>query len=90
MVFGITVARIPDALSLFGEGPSRVLVSINSENVNELLSRAESANIPTTRLGLVGGDRFIVKDLIDVPKETIDLAFLTQLPNALGVGTVSA
>ena len=88
--FGITVARIPDALSFFGEGPSRVLVSINSENVNELLSRAESANIPTTRLGLVGGDRFIVKDLIDVPKETIDLAFSTKLPNVLGAGTVNA
>ena len=88
--FGITVARIPDTLSLFGEGPSRVLVSIHPENVNDLLSRAESANIPTTRLGLVGGDRFIVKDLIDVPKETIDSAFVTHLPNALGAGTISS
>ena len=88
--FGITVARIPDTLSLFGEGPSRVLVSIHPENVNDLLSRAESVNIPTTRLGLVGGDRFIVKDLIDVPKETIDSAFVTHLPNALGAGTISS
>ena len=88
--FGITVARIPDTLSLFGEGPSRVLVSIHPENVNDLLSRAESVNIPTTRLGLVGGDRFIVKDLIDVPKETIDSAFVTHLPNALGTGTISS
>jgi phosphoribosylformylglycinamidine synthase len=88
--FGISVARTPDTLSLFGEGPSRVLVSINPENMNDLLSRAESVNIPTTRLGLVGGDRFIVKDLIDVPKETIDSAFVTHLPNALGVGTISS
>ena len=88
--FGISVARIPDTLSLFGEGPSRVLVSINPENMNDLLSRAESVNIPTTRLGLVGGDRFIVKGLIDVPKETIDSAFVTHLPNALGVGTISS
>ena len=88
--FGISVARIPDTLSLFGEGPSRVLVSIHPENVNDLLSRAESANIPTTRLGLVGGDRFTVKDLIDVPKEAIDSAFVTHLPNALGAGTISS
>ena len=88
--FGISVARTPDTLSLFGEGPSRVLVSINPENMNDLLSRAESVNIPTTRLGLVGGDRFIIKDLIDVPKETIDSAFVTHLPNALGVGTISS
>jgi len=88
--FGISVARTPDTLSLFGEGPSRVLVSINPENMNDLLSRAERVNIPTTRLGLVGGDRFIVKDLIDVPKETIDSAFVTHLPNALGVGTISS
>jgi len=88
--FGISVARTPDTLSLFGEGPSRVLVSINPENMNDLLSRAESVNIPTTRLGLVGGDRFIVKGLIDVPKETIDSAFVTHLPNALGVGTISS
>ena len=88
--FGISVARTPDTLSLFGEGPSRVLVSINPEKMNDLLSRAESVNIPTTRLGLVGGDRFIIKDLIDVPKETIDSAFVTHLPNALGVGTISS
>ena len=88
--FGISTARIPDARSFFGEGPSRVLVSIDPENVNDLLSRAEIANIPTTRLGLVGGDRFIVKDLIDVPKETVDSAFLTHLPNTLGSGTTSS
>ena len=88
--FGISTARIPDTRSLFGEGPSRVLVSIDPENVNDLLSRTEIANIPTTRLGLVGGDRFIVKDLIDVPKETVDSAFLTHLPNTLGSGTTSS
>jgi len=87
---GVSVARIPDALAFFGEGPSRVLVSVHPESVNDLLSRAEGANIPTTRLGLVGGDRFTVKGLIDVPKETVDSAFVTHIPNALGAGTVSS
>ena len=87
---GLHVARVPDRLSLFGEGPSRVLVSVNPENMNDLLAIADEMSIPTTRLGLVGGDRFVVKDLIDLPKETLIKAFTSRLPDALGVGTASS
>ncbi|HEY6362743.1 MAG TPA: phosphoribosylformylglycinamidine synthase subunit PurL [Vicinamibacterales bacterium] len=46
-----------DVASLFGESASRAIVSVTPDRVDELLSAAQSENIPATVLGRVGGDR---------------------------------
>jgi phosphoribosylformylglycinamidine synthase len=46
-----------DALaSLFGEAPSRVVVSVRRESVDRVMDAARSAGVPLTRLGETGGE----------------------------------
>jgi phosphoribosylformylglycinamidine synthase subunit PurL len=52
-----TVARFDEIATLFGESASRVVVSIQADQVDEFLSRAEQNRVPATRIGTVGGDR---------------------------------
>jgi hypothetical protein len=48
----------PLAALLFGEGPSRVVVSTPKESADEVLRRAREAGVPARRLGqTTGGGR---------------------------------
>ena len=42
--------------ALFGEAPSRVVVSVRSEDAQGVLDRAKSAGVPAHRIGETGGD----------------------------------
>jgi phosphoribosylformylglycinamidine synthase len=64
-----------DAL-LFGESPSRVILSTRPDTVDALLGRAADAGVPAGRIGTVGGDRF----LIDVPKGRLSEGCRIDLP----------
>ena len=46
--------------SLFGESATRVLVSIRSDNLTELLQRAASHGVPARAIGETGGNRLRV------------------------------
>jgi phosphoribosylformylglycinamidine synthase len=86
---GAHLARIADHRTLFGEGPSRVVVAVDPERLTEVLATAETAEVPTVRLGLATGDRFIVKGLLDVTVDEVAAAYTGRLPEALGVGTTN-
>ncbi len=46
-----------DAIAtLFGEAPSRIVVSVRPENATDVLERAAAAKVPATRVGATGGD----------------------------------
>jgi phosphoribosylformylglycinamidine synthase len=49
-----------DAL-LFGESQSRVVLSVKPEMVDQVLNRAWDAGIPAMKIGMVGGDRFVIE-----------------------------
>jgi phosphoribosylformylglycinamidine synthase II len=55
-----------DAL-LFGESQSRVLASIDRNNLNALEKIASKHGTPMQVIGEVGGDRFFIEGLIDIP-----------------------
>ena len=42
---------------MFSESASRVVVSVSSSGLADLLARAAAANVPAARIGTVGGDR---------------------------------
>jgi len=86
---GAHLARIADHRTLFGEGPSRVVVAVDPERLTEVLTIAETAEVPTVRLGLATGARFIVKGLLDVTVDEVVAAYTGRLPEALGVGTTN-
>jgi phosphoribosylformylglycinamidine synthase len=48
-----------DAL-LFGESQSRVVLSVKPELADQVLNRAWDSGIPATKIGTVGGDRFVI------------------------------
>nr|MBA2757994.1 phosphoribosylformylglycinamidine synthase II [Chloroflexota bacterium] len=49
------------AVGLFGESPSRVVLSAAPSSVPALLRLAEAQSVPATELGLVGGDRLRIE-----------------------------
>ena len=84
---GFNVARIADAAALFGEGVGRVVVAVDAETAPDVLARAEAAGVPTSRVGVAGGDRLVVKGLIDVALADAIGTWRDRLPDALGAGT---
>jgi phosphoribosylformylglycinamidine synthase II len=50
-----------DALgTLFGEGASRVVVSVGRDAVDSVLARARAAGVPAERIGETGGDSLVI------------------------------
>ena len=86
---GVTVARIPDHAALFSESVGRALVCVDADDVAEIERRAADAGVAVTRLGIAGGDRIRVKDLLDVALDEAVAAWRDRLPDALG-GVVGA
>ena len=48
------------AATLFGEGPTRVVISTAPDKTAGVESRAEAAGVPVRRLGKTGGERLVV------------------------------
>ncbi|NNE74231.1 MAG: phosphoribosylformylglycinamidine synthase subunit PurL [Acidimicrobiales bacterium] len=84
---GCTIARVADHAALFCESPGRVVVSATTEQMDDVLARADAAGVPTTRLGLAHGDRLAVKGLLDLAVDELTTKYRETLPAALGQGT---
>ena len=52
---------------LFSEAPSRVVVCVPEVNLEEVRGRAAATGVTLTELGRAGGDRLVVRGLVDVP-----------------------
>jgi phosphoribosylformylglycinamidine synthase II len=68
---------------LFSEAPSRVIVCVAPEQVNEVKGRAAAAGVATVDLGLAGGDRLVVRGLVDIPLGDAVAAWTGTLPAKL-------
>jgi phosphoribosylformylglycinamidine synthase len=84
------VVEAPDADHewLFAESPSRVVACVGSEGVDDVLRAAEAAGVQVTRLGVAGGDRLVVRGLVDVSLAQATDAWRGRLPGAIGAGAV--
>jgi len=94
---GVDVTGVPDTSHLFAELPSRVVVSVDDDDLEALLARAESAGVPAVVLGRGGGSRFRIatgrddaSPLIDLDLAEVTAAWRDRLPEALGTGTTQA
>ncbi|MSQ12372.1 MAG: phosphoribosylformylglycinamidine synthase subunit PurL [Dehalococcoidia bacterium] len=68
--------------ALFGEVQSRIVVSLTPEALPALESLAAAEKVPMVRLGAVGGDRFTVSNLLDVPLGSLADAWENGLERA--------
>jgi phosphoribosylformylglycinamidine synthase len=69
---------------LFGEAQSRIVVSLKPSRLGELRKLAAKHRIPLRELGSVGGKRFLIKGVIDLPLDDIVDAWRNGLEKAMG------
>jgi phosphoribosylformylglycinamidine synthase len=76
------------ANALFGEAPTRVVLSAPPANSAEITRRADAAGVPCERLGSTGGDRLVLEgpsgSILNVPLSAIRRARETCLEPIVG------
>ncbi|MBO6933575.1 MAG: phosphoribosylformylglycinamidine synthase subunit PurL [Deltaproteobacteria bacterium] len=85
---GATV-KLPDGLTpadarLFGEEPSRIVVSFEPDARAEVERICTEHGVPFTGLGVVGGDRLTVDGVLEVPVAELAEAHRTALDEIVG------
>ena len=74
----------PNALTLFGEGPSRILVSVRPERRTQVEARLAAAGVPWELLGTAGGQNLLIGDVIDVAVSDLEETWEQTLPEIMG------
>ncbi|MDA8046222.1 MAG: phosphoribosylformylglycinamidine synthase subunit PurL [Actinomycetota bacterium] len=73
----------PSAAELFGEAPSRVVVSVAPEVAERLEAEVRAAGLSATVLGRAGGERIVVGGALDVGLDQAVRAWKGALPEVL-------
>jgi phosphoribosylformylglycinamidine synthase subunit PurL len=84
---GVEVSLPPElssAQALWSESPGRVVVTVASQHVRAFAQLCADAEVPLADVGTVGGDRLVVRDLLDLPLDEVDVAFDGGLTATLG------
>jgi phosphoribosylformylglycinamidine (FGAM) synthase-like enzyme len=76
-----------EASWLFAESASRVVVCARKGRAAEVVRAAQSVGVTAVQLGVAGGRRFTVRDLVDLDLDAVVAAWRDRLPRALGAGT---
>jgi phosphoribosylformylglycinamidine synthase II len=81
---GASDERLVALAALFGEAPSRIVVTAAPDQWKALVALAAAAGVPLTRLGTVGGARLTLTGLLDVAVTDLAAAWRDGLSRALG------
>ena len=65
--------------ALFGEAPSRILVSVSPDRLSDALTAARAAAVPAAVVGETGGDRFSIGRLLNLPVADLSAAWQNGL-----------
>ena len=80
---GFRVSGFADHAALFGEGPSRVVLSVPARALERVLDLARSGDVPARVIGEAGGDRIVFEGFLDVGVRETVAAWRGSLPLAL-------
>jgi phosphoribosylformylglycinamidine synthase II len=80
---GARVSAPASAAALFGEGPSRVVISLPPEHAAAARDVLAVAGVPLTELGEVGGDRLVVEGVLEVPVAELEESWERTIPTAM-------
>jgi phosphoribosylformylglycinamidine (FGAM) synthase-like enzyme len=83
----IDPAAVVDHRELFGEGPSRVVVSLPSDRVDEVRTLAAAHGVPSTILGQAGGSTVRIGALVDTTAVAVVSAYRDHIPDAMRTAT---
>jgi phosphoribosylformylglycinamidine synthase len=84
---GATVARVADHRELFSETPGRALLCVDPDHAGTVVAGFEAVGVPVERIGRAGGDRLVVKGLLDLSVQGVAARWRSVLPDALDGGT---
>jgi phosphoribosylformylglycinamidine synthase len=74
-----------EAVRMFGEGPSVLVLSVAADDVREVLSVAKKHGAPCEDVGEVGGDRLIIDGVMTEAVRDLEEAWAYGLTRALGL-----
>jgi phosphoribosylformylglycinamidine synthase len=76
-------SRLNDAVALFGESASRIVVSVSSDSVTEILQRAALAGVLARVIGETGGNRLRIavagRVIVDVSVDDAERVWSTVI-----------
>jgi phosphoribosylformylglycinamidine synthase subunit PurL len=75
---------VAEVQALFSESPGRVVVTLPSRHVRSFAQLCADAEVPLRDIGTVGGERLVIRDLLDLPLGEVEAAFDGGLPRTLG------
>jgi phosphoribosylformylglycinamidine synthase len=73
----------PDAL-LFGEAPSRIIISFDSDKTDQVRALAEKHGAPFTVLGTTGGKSLVIEGLVNLPVDALAEAYRAGFRKVVG------
>ena len=73
--------------ALFGEGPSRVLLSVAPDRLADIRRLASQAGLQVDELGRAGGDRLVVEGAFDLGLAEVTAGWAGALPSELAPAT---
>jgi phosphoribosylformylglycinamidine synthase subunit PurL len=82
---GCRINGIVDHEEMFGEGPSRVVVSVPPADVTAVTEKTRATGIPVRQIGTAEGDRFLIGGLVDISIAECEAAWKGTLPAAFSV-----
>jgi phosphoribosylformylglycinamidine synthase len=65
--------------SLFSESQSRIVVSLKEEKIDRLKEIAARHSVPLQVIGAVGGNRFTIQPLVQLPVDELKTIWSTAL-----------
>jgi phosphoribosylformylglycinamidine synthase subunit PurL len=75
---------LPAHVALFSESASRVVVSTDPADEDELVQLAVEHQVPAVRIGETGGPRALIEGLVDIPVRELTHAWEGAIPRLLG------
>jgi phosphoribosylformylglycinamidine synthase II len=82
---GFEVTVEATATALFGEAPSRVLLSVDPDRVPQVLDQARSRGLRAETIGTAGGRRMKLGAAADLPLDQVAAGWRESLPNVLSL-----
>jgi phosphoribosylformylglycinamidine synthase len=75
---------LPAHVALFSESASRVVISVDPADEDELTQLAADHQVPAVRVGETGGPRALIEGLVDIPVRELTDAWEGAIPRLLG------
>ncbi|WP_185982766.1 phosphoribosylformylglycinamidine synthase subunit PurL [Aureimonas mangrovi] len=67
--------------ALFGEDQARYVIAVSADAADAVLASAKDSGVEIRRLGMAGGERFVVEGAIDLPLAELTIAHESWFPD---------